>query len=105
MQRSQTKMAGGSTRWSFKQNKQFEVALAVHDKDGPDRWEKVASMVDGKSAAEVKAHYDILVHDLELIEKGMVPFPNYKSYGPKVGETLTQRSNGNKSEKSVKNGV
>ena len=68
-----------ATNWTWRQNKQFEDALAVYDEDTADRWDKVASMVDGKSPEEVKAHYDILVEDLERIEAGLVPIPNYKS--------------------------
>ena len=76
-------MAGQSASWTSKQNKQFETALAVHDKDTPDRWHNVASMVDGKSPEEVKRNYEILVEDLNCIEAGQVPFPDYKSSGSK----------------------
>ncbi|KAG2313339.1 hypothetical protein Bca4012_027903 [Brassica carinata] len=66
--------------WTFKQNKMFERALAVYDKDTPDRWHNVANAVGGKSAEEVKHHYDILVEDLISIETGRVPLPNYKTF-------------------------
>ncbi|KAL1210160.1 Protein RADIALIS-like 6 [Cardamine amara subsp. amara] len=69
-----------SSSWTFKQNKMFERALAVYDKDTPDRWNNVAKAVGGKSAEEVKRHYDILVEDLISIETGRVPFPNYKTF-------------------------
>lgn len=74
-------MAGESTTtsWTWKQNKDFENALAIYDKDTPDRWEKVAAMVENKSPSEVKSHYYILLQDIELIEAGLVPTPNYKS--------------------------
>ncbi|KAF8051970.1 hypothetical protein N665_1634s0008 [Sinapis alba] len=68
-----------SSSWTFKQNKVFERALAVYDKDTPDRWHNVANAVGGKSAEEVKRHYDILVEDLINIETGRVPLPNYKT--------------------------
>lgn len=68
-----------ATNWTSKQNKLFEKALAIYDKDTPDRWHNVASMVDGKSPEEVKKHYEILLEDLNCIEAGQVPFPNYKS--------------------------
>lgn len=61
------------------QNKQFERALALYDKDTPDRWQKVARAVEGKSAEEVKRHYEILEEDIRHIESGKVPFPNYRS--------------------------
>ncbi|KAK9284897.1 hypothetical protein L1049_024078 [Liquidambar formosana] len=68
-----------SNSWTAKQNKQFEKALALYDKDTPDRWQNVAKAVGGKSAEEVKRHYEILVEDLKHIESGRVPYPNYRS--------------------------
>ncbi|KAK6916583.1 hypothetical protein RJ641_019444 [Dillenia turbinata] len=54
--------------WTAKQNKAFEKALAVYDKDTPDRWHNVAKAVGGKTAEEVKRHYEILVEDVKHIE-------------------------------------
>ncbi|XP_065858495.1 protein RADIALIS-like 6 [Euphorbia lathyris] len=71
-------MASNSMSWTSKQNKQFEKALALYDKDTPDRWQNVAKAVSGKSPEEVKRHYDILIKDLREIESGRVPFPHYK---------------------------
>ncbi|MCI19763.1 protein RADIALIS-like 6-like [Trifolium medium] len=65
--------------WTRKQNKQFEVALTIHREDTPDKWEKIAEAVDGKSAEEVKIHYEILVEMIKDIESGKVPIPDYKS--------------------------
>ncbi|KAI3804956.1 hypothetical protein L1987_26874 [Smallanthus sonchifolius] len=68
-----------SGSWTVKQNKDFEEALAVFDKDTPDRWHNVAKAIGGKTAEEVKRHYDILVEDVKHIESGQVPFPNYRT--------------------------
>uniref|UniRef100_M4D6S3 Uncharacterized protein n=1 Tax=Brassica campestris TaxID=3711 RepID=M4D6S3_BRACM len=68
-----------SSSWTSKQNKIFERALAVYDKDTPDRWQNVAKAVGNKSAEEVKRHYDILVEDLMNIEQDLVPLPKYKT--------------------------
>ncbi|KAL9251219.1 RADIALIS-like 6-like protein [Drosera capensis] len=58
------------------------MALAVYDKDTSDRWHNVAKAVGGgKSAEEVKQHYEILIQDLQHIESGQVPIPNYKMIG------------------------
>ncbi|XP_052195371.1 protein RADIALIS-like 3 [Diospyros lotus] len=66
--------------WTPQQNKLFEQALAYYDKDTPDRWHNIARAVGGgKSAEEVKLHYDILLEDLRRIESGRVPIPNYRS--------------------------
>ncbi|KAK8710856.1 hypothetical protein V6N13_146165 [Hibiscus sabdariffa] len=61
--------------WTPNQNKTFERALAKYDQDTPDRWHNVAKAVGGKSAEEVKLHYDILVKDLKDIESGRYPYP------------------------------
>ncbi|KDP26264.1 hypothetical protein JCGZ_22436 [Jatropha curcas] len=69
-----------SSAWTPKQNKLFEKALALYDKDTPDRWLNVAKAVGGnKSPEEVRRHYEILIKDVREIESGRVPFPNYTS--------------------------
>lgn len=72
--------ASGS--WSAKDNKAFERALAVFDKDTPDRWSNVAQAVGGgKTPEDVKRHYEHLLRDVRHIESGQVAFPNYKNIG------------------------
>lgn len=71
--------SNNGTNWTTEQNKQFEKALAIYDKDTADRWHNVASMVTGKSPEEVKRHYEILEEDLNGIAAGKVPIPKYKS--------------------------
>ncbi|TXG64547.1 hypothetical protein EZV62_011541 [Acer yangbiense] len=56
--------------WTAEQNKAFERALAVFDKDTPDRWHNVARAVGGKTPEEVKRHYELLVEDIKYIEAG-----------------------------------
>lgn len=68
----------GSPGWTVKQNKLFENALAMYDKDTPDRWQYLARAVGGKSVEEVKRHYEALVEDVRQIETGQVPLPNYR---------------------------
>ncbi|KAG2703431.1 hypothetical protein I3760_06G137100 [Carya illinoinensis] len=70
-----------SDSWSAKDNKAFERALAVYDKDTPDRWYNVAKAVGGKTKEEVKRRYQELVEDVQRIESGGVPFPKYKTTG------------------------
>ncbi|KAK8958574.1 Transcription factor DIVARICATA [Platanthera guangdongensis] len=74
-------------RWCIAEDAAFEDALATisyplnEDASGgasedEDRWlEALASRVPGKTAAQVKMHYEILVADVEAIEDGMVPTP------------------------------
>ncbi|KAL5752655.1 hypothetical protein ACOSP7_022853 [Xanthoceras sorbifolium] len=73
--------SSSSPSWTAKQNKQFERALAVYDKDTPDRWHNIAKAVGGKSVEEVKKQYEILLKDVNDIESGRYPFPNYRSCG------------------------
>ncbi|XP_051124006.1 protein RADIALIS-like 3 [Andrographis paniculata] len=71
-------MASSSmSTWTSKQNKQFEEALARYDKDTPDRWHNIARAVSGKSADEVRRHYEVLEKDIMQIETDQVPIPNY----------------------------
>ncbi|XP_059283059.1 protein RADIALIS-like 2 [Lycium barbarum] len=72
--------------WTVKQNKRFEEALALYDKDTPDRWHNIARSVGGKSAEEVRRHYDLLLKDIIQIENGHVPLPKYKPAGPYANE-------------------
>ncbi|KAI3448031.1 hypothetical protein Pfo_004696 [Paulownia fortunei] len=72
---------GSGSTWTAKENKDFERALAVYDKDTPDRWANVARAVGGRTEEEVKRHYEILVEDVKHIESGKVPFPNYRTTG------------------------
>ncbi|XP_059653800.1 protein RADIALIS-like 1 [Cornus florida] len=73
--------ARGSGSWTAKQNKDFEKALAVYDRDTPDRWFNITKAVGGKTVEEVKRHYEILVEDVKNIEEDQVPFPKYRSTG------------------------
>lgn len=69
-------------KWTAKENKEFEKALAIYDKDTTDRWADVARAVGGgRTEEEVKRHYEILVEDVKYIESGKVPFPNYRTTG------------------------
>ncbi|XP_009791349.1 protein RADIALIS-like 4 [Nicotiana tabacum] len=70
-------MASNST-WTPQQNKKFENALAIYDKDTPDRWRNLAKAVGGgKTEEDVKTHYEKLVEDIKRIESGQVPLPKY----------------------------
>nr|GLL33370.1 transcription factor DIVARICATA-like [Ipomoea trifida] len=66
------------TKWTPAENKAFENALALYDKDTPDRWKKVAEMVPGKTVTDVMRQYKELEDDISSIEAGLmdlIPFP------------------------------
>ncbi|KAB1225767.1 Transcription factor DIVARICATA [Morella rubra] len=66
-----------STKWTPAENKIFENALAVYDKESPDRWQKVAAMIPGKTVGDVIRQYKELEVDVSNIEAGLVPIPGY----------------------------
>lgn len=77
---------GGGGGWTQRQNKQFECALAVYDKETPDRWHNIARYMGGaKSAEEVRRHYERLQADVEQIEAGGVPFSLGYGATPQAG--------------------
>ncbi|CAA0830556.1 Duplicated homeodomain-like superfamily protein [Striga hermonthica] len=65
------------TKWTAEENKRFENALALFDKDTPDRWHNVASMIPGKTVSDVIRQYRELVEDVSDIEAGLIPIPGY----------------------------
>lgn len=58
------------TKWTAAENKAFESALALYDRDTPDRWRKVAAMVPGKTVTDVMRQYKELEDDICSIEAG-----------------------------------
>lgn len=68
-----------STFWTPAENKLFENALAKYDKDTPDRWQKVAEMVPGKTVVDVMRQYKELEDDVSSIEAGLIPIPGYST--------------------------
>ncbi|KAG6434642.1 hypothetical protein SASPL_106282 [Salvia splendens] len=68
-----------SDNWTFEENERFEDALVVFDEKAPDRWSKLVAAVGGtKTEEDVKLHFQRLVDDIELIESGKWPLPDYK---------------------------
>ncbi|KAI9085372.1 hypothetical protein K1719_032628 [Acacia pycnantha] len=68
---------GKGTIWTPQENKRFENALALYDKDTPDRWMKVAAMIPGKTVGDVIKQYRELEEDVSVIEAGLFPIPGY----------------------------
>ena len=67
------------TKWTPEENKCFENALALYDKDTPDRWFQVAAMIPGKTVGDVIKQYRELEEDVSDIEAGLIPIPGYSS--------------------------
>ncbi|GMH07869.1 hypothetical protein Nepgr_009709 [Nepenthes gracilis] len=67
-------MIGGNTesKWTRVEGKVFAEALGLLSENKPDRWEKIAGRIPGKSLADVRDYYDDLVHDVIGIDSGRV---------------------------------
>ncbi|XP_057785519.1 protein RADIALIS-like 4 [Salvia miltiorrhiza] len=79
-EREREREMSSNSNWTAWQNKVFEDALASYDKDTAEWWQNVARAVGGKSVEEVKRHYQKLLQDINHIETGKVPLPNYNPY-------------------------
>lgn len=76
------------TKWTAEENKMFEDALALFDKETPDRWYNVASMIPGKTVNDVIKQYIELVEDITDIEAGLIPLPGYTTSTSSNSSTL-----------------
>ncbi|XP_038680153.1 transcription factor DIVARICATA [Tripterygium wilfordii] len=65
------------TQWTRFEDKLFEQALVMYPEELPDRWQKIAAHVPGKTCQEVMEHYEDLVHDVLQIDSGNVDLPSY----------------------------
>ncbi|KAL5721193.1 hypothetical protein ACHQM5_013784 [Ranunculus cassubicifolius] len=74
---SSTSVSQPSSTWTLAEDKQFEQALVIFDEDTPNRFERIASCVPGKSVLEIEKHYQDLVDDINAIEAGFIQLPNY----------------------------
>ncbi|KAM1139932.1 hypothetical protein FF1_040017 [Malus domestica] len=69
--------SAASAPWTRFEDKLFEQALVRFSDDLPDRWERIAEEVPGKTPKEVLEHYEDLVHDVLEIDSGRVNVPSY----------------------------
>ncbi|KAK1385365.1 Transcription factor SRM1 [Heracleum sosnowskyi] len=80
--------------WTRDQDKRFENGLATFPEDSEDRWERIAADIPEKTIQEIKQHYQLLVDDIEQIESGNVPLPNYNYSAGRASRTEQDRRKG-----------
>lgn len=83
-----------SSEWTNEENEIFEYALgdaAAVDPSDPTFFENVAKKLPWKTVEDVKRHYEALVCDVEMIEAGNVPVPDYP---PLVAEMEREEAKG-----------
>ncbi|KAL0328579.1 UNVERIFIED_CONTAM: Transcription factor DIVARICATA [Sesamum calycinum] len=88
----------GNSKWTWEENKQFEDGLVEFPEDCPNRWERIAAMLQTKSAPEVETHFAVLLDDVAAIEAGLIELPEYMwrrlgSGHRNPSKTLNQRRN------------
>ncbi|KAH0712301.1 hypothetical protein KY289_008260 [Solanum tuberosum] len=62
--------------WTKEEDKIFENTLVTKE-DNNNLLEEMAKELLKKSANDIKDHYNILIEDINAIESGYVPLPNY----------------------------
>lgn len=72
-----TSTYGHTPFWTPNENKIFEKALAMYDSKTPDRWQKIVTMLPGKTPFDAYKHYQVLEADVNCIEAGLVDIPTY----------------------------
>ncbi|CAM8955064.1 unnamed protein product [Rhodiola kirilowii] len=89
--------------WTRSEDKLFEQLIVMYPETEPDRWEKIASCMEFKSAEEVKEHYGKLLDDISMIDAGLIELPNYEDDEELTGDQASWdfESNTRKYGKSV----
>lgn len=65
-----------SRAWSIEENSTFEDVLAQHlEMPEEQKWNEIAKGLPGRSALELRMHFDRLLRDIDCIDNGQVPLP------------------------------
>ncbi|XP_060172709.1 uncharacterized protein LOC132603598 [Lycium barbarum] len=86
--------------WTKEEDKIFENTLALYFTDD-HLLRKMAEALPGKSLDDITHHYNLLVEDVDAIESGSVPLPNY----PEMPSHSNQNSRFSKADLERRRGV
>jgi len=89
-------------KWTLEENKLFENAIAEFDPGSPDFFEKISERIPEKTLKQTEDHFLILIEDVEKIESGLTPLPDY---GTTSRGDKGKGSNSNDKPKQRKKGV
>nr|WQQ41714.1 MYB26 protein [Camellia japonica] len=102
---SSATQSSSSSSWTKLEDKVFEQALVMFPEEMAKRWEMIAEQIPGKSAEEVRAHYEALVHDVLEIDSGRVELPSYSDdWWDEPESTPSQISFGSSAAAKTKHG-
>ncbi|XAR53523.1 hypothetical protein NMG60_11022112 [Bertholletia excelsa] len=84
-------ISASESPWTRLEDKIFEQALVMFPEENPDRWQRIAGQIPGKSPEECRTHYEDLLHDVHEIDSGRVELPVYADDSSLVWETDTSQ--------------
>ncbi|KAF3684133.1 putative fasciclin-like arabinogalactan protein 12-like [Capsicum annuum] len=74
--RNENRRTCNSSFWTKEEDKIFEITLAIYFKDN-NLLRRMEDELPGKSGDDIINYYNILLEDVEAIDSGRVPIPNY----------------------------
>ena len=72
--------------WSRSENILLERSILMFPEEIPDRWQKIASQIPGKSTVDVLEHYIKLIQDTDAIDLGCMDWYIPSIWGTKEDE-------------------
>ncbi|CAI9758079.1 unnamed protein product [Fraxinus pennsylvanica] len=97
-----SKIPQKSEDWTIEENALFEKAIGDHNIEFPYIFNKIASIIPGKTIEQIKEHYKALVEDVDMIKSGHVPLPNYTEIDNNKPKSALRRERKSTQEQKTK---